>query len=310
MLLCFIDLYMSDKYRLTLDTTDHKWVSLTAVLQHLSSFGFTTITDGNPLIPCVSLERQLLTLPAAIQMYLGECASVGNPVLIKPPQRIPAWLELTLRSLLARRSLSGENTSKESRRTAEWESVDWNLLILLVRWSVCQWGLISITILPNMPKPSKVHPCAIYYCHLSASWERGLKSIMSFVLYVECCIKCLRQVCRIDRRRRRRSGGWHFPPHSCSLISAVVRVRSQAWETHTQKERDDIWKFRQTSDNEWGQNKALITECCSICRKMSGSSRAVFVNVKRNKTGTLERARQNPAHVMIFIGVSLDTRVA
>ena len=130
---------------------------------------------------------------------LWERASSGNLVLIKSPQRIAAWLELTLQLS------TGEAQSLLRERQWETQTHGWVreggldpalvLLILPVRWSVCQRGLLSITIFPNMPKPSKVHPCAIYYSHLSASWEEAwsqlclLFCMLSAVLSVS--VKCV-----------------------------------------------------------------------------------------------------------------------
>lgn len=38
----------------------------------------------------------------------------------------------------------------------------------------------------------------------------GLKSITSFVLYLESCVKCLCQACQIDTRKKK-CRAWHFP---------------------------------------------------------------------------------------------------
>lgn len=90
---------------------------------------------------------------------------------------------------------------------------------------------------------------------------------MPFVLYVECCIKCLCQACQIETGNRSRNGvllrsHWH--------IFVAALLRSQACET---PKRSRIRMFWQTIDNEKRLNKALITKCCKILRKMSVSSR-------------------------------------
>lgn len=84
------------------------------------------------------------------------------------------------------------------------------VLLILIRWSVCHGGLISITTFPGAIQQCATAQPSVSECNLLLSPSnilRGyLKAIMSFVLYVECCIKCLCQVCHIDRRRSRQMG--------------------------------------------------------------------------------------------------------
>lgn len=149
--------------------------------------------------------------------------STGVLILINCPQKVTAWLLVTLQSLLVR-----SVEKKWSRKEAEWNRYTYNM-----------WALASLLISPSQPspvhfsnvsKPSKVNPCAIYYCHLPTPWEGGLKSVLSFVLYIECCVKCLCQACQIDTQKS--SGAGTPPPFIFSYLTCSPGALAGLRGTH------------------------------------------------------------------------------
>lgn len=125
------------------------------------------------------------------------------------------------------------------------------------------------TRLHNNP-PSKVNPFAMYYCHLRTSWEEARSQLCLLFFMLSAVLSV--SVKRVRLIQGKVAG---LPPSPVpALISLlVVLVHSQPLFFQPSFLRDTknrtVWKFWQTSDNEQGLNKELITECCNNLGKMS-----------------------------------------